>query len=116
MGVTPPTRTTSIHFMKHSAVALLTAVSSRVRPSVLRLTRERSILGSGVAGRAALVEGADAFAEQLAPVVRAIRAEGATTLRALADALNRRSIKSARGGTWYPAAVSNLLVRSQCFL
>lgn len=63
-----------------------------------------------------LMEGADAFAQQLAPVIRVIRGEGATTLRAMADALNMRSIKSARGGRWYPAAISNLLVRSQRFL
>jgi DNA invertase Pin-like site-specific DNA recombinase len=70
----------------------------------------------GCSGRAALIESADAFAEQLVPVVRAIQAEGATTLRAMAEALNRRAIKSARGGRWHPAAVSNLLVRSERFL
>ena len=61
-------------------------------------------------GRRALMGGADAFAEQLAPFLRAIRAEGTTTLRGIADALNRRAIKSAKGGSWHPAAVSNLLV------
>ena len=60
--------------------------------------------------RRALMGGADAFAEQLAPFLRAIRAEGTTTLRGIADALNRRAIKSAKGGSWHPAAVSNLLV------
>jgi hypothetical protein len=70
---------------------------------------------AGLVGRTMLTEGADAFAGQLAPVVRAIRAEGATTLRAMADALNRRSIKAAGGGTWCPAAVSNVLMRSQRF-
>lgn len=75
----------------------------------------RNLGEAGAAGRAALVESTDAFAKGLASVIRTIRAEGATTLRAMADALNRRAIKSARGGKWHPAAVSNLLARSERF-
>jgi len=37
--------------------------------------------------------------------------EGATTLRSIAHALNRRGIKSPRGGTWHPSSVANLLSR-----
>jgi DNA invertase Pin-like site-specific DNA recombinase len=48
--------------------------------------------------------------------LRAIRVEGATTLRSIAQALNRRGIKSPRGGTWYPSSVANLLSRSDSFL
>src|SRR3982075_1849225 len=48
--------------------------------------------------------------------LRAIRVEGATTLRSIAQALNRRGIKSPRGGTWYPSSVANLLSRSESFL
>ena len=114
-------------FMLHLYAALAEKerrlISERTKAALAAKKASGASLGNpsnlaeaGSVGRAALVEGADAFAEQLAPIVRAIRAEGATTLRAMADALNRRSIKSARGGRWYPAAVSNLLVRSERFL
>jgi Recombinase len=37
---------------------------------------------------------------------------GATTLRAVAEALNTRGIRTARGGAWYAATVQNLLARA----
>ena len=49
-------------------------------------------------------------------VALALPAEGATTLRAMAQALNRRGFKSPRGGTWHPSSVANLLSRSESFL
>jgi DNA invertase Pin-like site-specific DNA recombinase len=39
-------------------------------------------------------------ASDLMPLVEAIKAEGATSLRQIADELNRRGIKTARGGQW----------------
>jgi DNA invertase Pin-like site-specific DNA recombinase len=71
---------------------------------------------AGSLGRVTLIESADDFAQSLTPVLRAIRSEGATTLRSIAQGLNRRGIKSPRGGTWYPSSVSNLLSRSDSFL
>ena len=59
---------------------------------------------------------ADRFVESLVPILRAARSEGATTLRAMAQALNRRGIKSARGGTWHPSAVGNVMSRSKSLL
>src|SRR3954464_9475145 len=81
------------------------------KASGARLGNPSNLFEAGLVGRTALVESADKFAEQLAPIVQAIRTEGSTTLRAIAEALNRRSIKSSRGGKWHPAAVSHLLVR-----
>lgn len=56
---------------------------------------------------------ADAFAANALPVVRELRASGVTTLAALAEALNRRAIPTARGGDWYPGTVRNLLLRGE---
>src|SRR5271156_1913008 len=53
--------------------------------------------------------GADAFAANVLPVVRQIQASGATTLRAIAEALNARGIRTARGGQWHSSTVGNLL-------
>ena len=84
----------------------------------------RAVLGNcvnlaqaGSLGRVTLIESADDFAQSLMlPALRAIRSEGATTLRSISQALNRQGIKSPRGGTWYPSSVSNLLSRSNSFL
>lgn len=54
---------------------------------------------------------ADAHAANVLPVIRQIQASGATTLRAVADALNARGIQTARGGQWYAATVKNILER-----
>jgi recombinase len=36
---------------------------------------------------------------------------GATTLQQIADALNDRGVATARGGSWYPSNVRNVLAR-----
>ena len=54
---------------------------------------------------------ADGFAEALRGVIDEIRAEGHTTLRAIATALNDRRILSRRGGSWQVSNVSNLMKR-----
>jgi DNA invertase Pin-like site-specific DNA recombinase len=67
---------------------------------------------AGSLGRAALVCSADEFAADLAPVVNAIRASGALTLASMAIELNRRGIRSARGGEWHRSSVANLMNRT----
>lgn len=47
----------------------------------------------------------------LAPVVAAIRADGAVTLEAIAKELNGREMVTPRGGRWHPSSVANLLWR-----
>ncbi|MDF1873670.1 recombinase family protein [Vannielia sp.] len=53
-----------------------------------------------VALRVALSRNADAFAAGLAEVIAEIRAEGLTSLRAIARQLNTRGILTRRGGRW----------------
>jgi DNA invertase Pin-like site-specific DNA recombinase len=55
---------------------------------------------------------ADVFAANLMPLIRQLRASGITTIRALADELNARGVRTARGGAWHPATVHGLLTRS----
>lgn len=68
---------------------------------------------AGESGRAMSIAAADGFARSLVPILHSVRAEGAVTLRAMATSLNRRGIKSSRGGEWHPSSVANLL--SRCF-
>jgi DNA invertase Pin-like site-specific DNA recombinase len=63
-------------------------------------------------GAAANRTGADSFAANVLPIVRQIQASGATTLQAIAAALNARGVRTARGGQWHPSSVSNLLARA----
>ena len=55
---------------------------------------------------------ADQFAANVLPIVREIEAAGLTTTRAIAEALNARGIRTARGGAWHRSTVANLLRRS----
>jgi Recombinase len=56
-------------------------------------------------------EAADAFAANVRPIIEQIRASGVQSLRGVARALTARGIKTARGGTWTPVQVSEILRR-----
>lgn len=55
---------------------------------------------------------ADAFAVNVLPIIRDIQATGAS-MRKTAEALNRRGIPTARGGTWAATQVSDIIKRSK---
>jgi DNA invertase Pin-like site-specific DNA recombinase len=55
---------------------------------------------------------ADDFAAGILPAISEIQATGATTLRAIAQALNRRGFKTPRGSEWAAMSVSNVLARA----
>jgi hypothetical protein len=42
-----------------------------------------------------------------------IQAVGVVPLHGVADALNARGIRTARGGTWYASTVRNMLLRQE---
>lgn len=51
---------------------------------------------------------ADTFAEDLADTLADVKSKGHMTLKAQAAELNRRGIRTARGGRWHASSVSNL--------
>jgi DNA invertase Pin-like site-specific DNA recombinase len=61
--------------------------------------------------RRAVTDNADRFAQALSPVLADVRNGGRTTLRAIAEELNRRGIRTRRGGRWHVSNVRNLLGR-----
>ena len=77
-----------------------------------RLGNPHNVKEAAALGRSAQVSAADRFAANVLPVVDAIRASGITTLAGIADALNARGVRSARGGKWHVSAVQNLLART----
>jgi DNA invertase Pin-like site-specific DNA recombinase len=72
-------------------------------PTNLREAQAKSV----VANR----EAADKFAANVLPVVRQLQSTGVTSLQSLANALNERGVRTARGGAWYASSVRNLLAR-----
>ena len=65
----------------------------------------------GAALRATVRDNADRHAAELAEVLADIRANGHSTLRAMAAELNSRGILTRRGGRWHVSNVKNLIGR-----
>ena len=55
---------------------------------------------------------ANRHAANVVPIIREIQRAGATSLRAIADALNARGVPTARDGRWQAQTVSNALARA----
>jgi DNA invertase Pin-like site-specific DNA recombinase len=55
---------------------------------------------------------ADAFALNVLPVIEQVKANGATSYSAIAEALNVRGVGTARGGTWQAATVRKIMLRA----
>ena len=109
-------------FMLHTYAALAEKergmIADRTRAALAAKKAQGAVLGNrtnlaeaAAKGAAAQRMAADAFAANVLPVVRQIQAAGATTHRAIAEALNARGIRTARGGQWHVSTVQNLLAR-----
>jgi len=56
---------------------------------------------------------ANAFAANVLPIMQQIKASGATSYAAIAEAMNARGVRTARGGDWHSTTVRNILLRNQ---
>lgn len=56
---------------------------------------------------------ADQFAANVLPVIASIKATGIVQLKDIAEALNNRGVRTARGGQWYAGTVRNILARDK---
>ena len=111
-------------FMLHVYAALAqkerTLIGARTREA-LAVKREKDGIALGnrtnlpeaqAKGVMANRKNANAHAANVLPIIHQIQGSGATTLRAIADALNARGIQAARGGRWHAATVKNILARA----
>ncbi len=64
-------------------------------------------------GQLVIKSKADKHAQNILPVITAIRDAGVTSLRGIANALNQRGIETARGGSWHAASVGRIIQRTQ---
>lgn len=111
-----------LHVMAAVAEHEAQAISDRTRAALAAAKARGVVLGWSMPGRAgeqrdAARKGAecnarkaDQYAANVLPVIRQIAARGAS-LRQIADELNTRGIKTARGGLWYAATVRNVMAR-----
>jgi DNA invertase Pin-like site-specific DNA recombinase len=91
--------------------ARTTAALAAKKAQGAKLGNRTNLAEAQAIGRAANTAAADSFAANVLPIVRQIQAAGVTTHRAIAEALNARGVRTARGGTWHGATVRNLLRR-----
>ena len=63
-------------------------------------------------GRQVVADQARQRAENVLPVIREIQNAGCSTLREIAEALNRRGIQTARGAEWTAMAVKRVMDRA----
>jgi DNA invertase Pin-like site-specific DNA recombinase len=89
-----------------------TAALAAMKAQGAKLGNRTNLAEASTKGTIANRAAADAFAANVLPIVRQIQASGATTLRAIAEALNARGIRTARGGQWHAMTVQNLLARA----
>lgn len=81
------------------------------RAQGFRLGNPTNLAEAGLKGVQRQQEAADAHAARVLPIVRELQAQGISTTRAIADALNQRGVRTARGGGWHRSTVANLLRR-----
>jgi DNA invertase Pin-like site-specific DNA recombinase len=90
--------------------ALAAAKARGVRLGNPRLDEARKAAHKAAA--AANEAAAERHAATVLPIIREIKRAGARTLREIADALNARGVRTARGGQWYATTVRNVLARA----
>lgn len=93
-------------------------ISTRTRQALAAAQARGVTLGSPKLAQAresamaSIKAGADQHAANVLPIIREAQKAGATTLRAIAEALNARGVVTARGGAWHAMSVKNVLERS----
>lgn len=121
----PQANKLTIHVLAAVAEAEAEAISTRTK-AALAVARARGVKLGGYRVNSATIyrkgvkasvkarsQAAQARAEDLTPVIEAIKADGATSLRQIAAVLNKRQIPSARGGQWSATQVQRVMDRAR---
>jgi DNA invertase Pin-like site-specific DNA recombinase len=109
-------------FMLHIYAALAEKerrlIAERTRVALAQKKAQGALLGNRTNLRVAQAKGtastraaAEAFAGNVLPIVQQIEASGVTSLRGIAETLNARGVRTARGGTWHATTVRNMMLR-----
>jgi len=110
-------------FMLHLYAALAekerSLISERTRAALAQAKAAGKALGNRTnlpeaqaKGAAVQAAQADQFAANVLPIIRQAQAAGAGSLAAIAEALNSRGVRTARGGAWAAMTVKRILDRA----
>jgi len=95
-------------------------ISQRTKAALEASKARGTVLGSPSPEKGAYLGGeqskadADEHAAQVMKVIEELQEFGCTTLQKIANGLEARGVKTARGGTrWYPSSVRNVIKRSE---
>jgi DNA invertase Pin-like site-specific DNA recombinase len=107
----------TVHILAAVAEDEARRISERTRVALAAAKARGRKLGSPDPSKGSAIgarvnrEQADKLAANVLPIIRDAQRTGAGSLREIANALNARGIKSARGGKWGAQAVANVLRR-----
>jgi len=76
-----------------------------------KLGNPRNASAAAAVGRRVQGAEADQFAANVLPIIATVQATGVRDLRGIAQALNDRGVRTARGARWYVSNVKNLIDR-----
>lgn len=119
----PEANRLTIHILaavaEHEASAIADRTSSALQAAKARgkplgwaiPDRQQEQRIAAIHGAAVGRQKADDFAFEVRPIIEQIRAAGIQSLQGIANALNARGIRTARGGRWHPTTVSNVIRR-----
>ena len=108
----------TLHILAAVAEHERVMISERTKVALQAAKARGTVLGNpslGEArkrGHAAQRAMAEQFAANVLPVIRELQAAGVTSRNAIAGELNRRGVKTARGGAWTHVTVGNVLARA----
>ena len=93
-------------------------ISQRTK-AALAAAKARGVKLGGIRSREAVntsisrrVSAADQHATSVLPIIKEIRAAGVTSLNGIAQALQARGVRTARGGRWHAQTVRNVMLRT----
>jgi DNA invertase Pin-like site-specific DNA recombinase len=78
----------------------------------MKLGNRTNLAEAQAKGVASTKASADAFALNVLPVIYQVKKGGIHTYQGIADALNVRGVRTARGGTWQAATVRKIVLRA----
>ena len=120
----PEANNLTVHIMSAMAEYEAEAISARTKAALAAAKARGTVLGGlrwditsvGEQGRAAALEArqekAAGFRADMLAQIQEKQRQGATTLQAIADALNADGTPAPRGGEWSPVQVSRILKRA----
>jgi DNA invertase Pin-like site-specific DNA recombinase len=114
----PEANRLTIHILAAVAEYERETISQRTKAALQAAKARGRKLGSPDPKKGAMIrsqvlqEKADRFAAKILPIIRGLQAEGVSSYKALAKALNAQGVPTANQRQWYGTTVKNLLERA----